>query len=287
MNLTAERDLAPAVPSSPLAGLASLVHPGPSLLVTACFVAAAGAAHHQLPGPLDTARLVGVMLPLQFAIGALNDLMDLPLDRVAKLAKPLVNGPLGPAAAAAVAGAGFALGLGVSATFPLPTLFLAVGCAASGAAYDLGLKRGALSWLPYFAGFTCLPLCAWAAERHLVGRSAIAALPLALLLALALHLANSAPDADRDRSAGSTGLAVRLGAARSRGLSLALAVAAGAVAAGLAPMVRQPWPIVVGGALAPVAAAATLLALRPGLRPFPLLAPAAAILSAVWLFTLP
>ncbi len=287
MNLAAEPEAAGAVPGSPLAGLASLVHPGPSLLVTACFVAAAAAVHHRLPDPLVAARLVGVMLPFQFAIGALNDLLDRPLDRIAKPAKPLVSGTVAPAAAGAVAAAGFALGLGLAATFPLPTVLLAGGCAAAGAAYDLGLKRGALSWLPYFAGFTCLPLCAWAAEGHLVGLDAIAVVPLALLLALALHLANSAPDADRDRRGGSAGLAVRLGAARSRHLSLLLAVLAGVLATALAPLLGQPWPVVLSGSFAPVAAAAALLTIRPRLRPFPLLAPAAAILSAVWLFTLP
>jgi 4-hydroxybenzoate polyprenyltransferase len=287
MNPAAERERAPAGPGSLLAGLASLVHPGPSLLVSACFVAAAAAARHRLPDPLTLARLVGVMLPLQFASGALNDLMDRPIDRVAKPAKPLVSGAVTPGTARGVAAAGFALGLGLAATFPFPTLPLAGGCAAAGAAYDLGLKRGAISWLPYFAGFTCLPLCAWAAESHLVGRSAIAVLPVALLLAVALHLANSAPDADRDRSAGSTGLAVRLGASRSRDLSLMLAVAAGVLATALAPLVGQPWPVALAGCLAPTVAAATLLALRRELRPFPLLAPAAAILSAVWLFSLP
>jgi hypothetical protein len=53
-----------------------------------------------------------------------------------------------------------------------------------------------------------------------------------------------------------------------------------------APALGQPAPVVILGAL-PLVALSGLLALRPYPRPFPLLAPAAGILTAVWLLALP
>jgi 4-hydroxybenzoate polyprenyltransferase len=269
-----------------LTSAAKLLHPGPSLLVTACFVAAAAAARHRLPDPGTTLRLVGIMLPIQFAIGALNDLCDRDLDRLVKPEKPLASGVLSPAVAGAAALLGFAVALGMAATFPLPTLPLAAACAASGIAYDLGLKRSVLSWLPFWVGFTCLPLTAGAAVQHLTVRVALAVPPLALALALSIQLANAAPDIEADRHGGSAGLAVRLGPQWARGLSLGLAALTGVAATLAAPELGQPAWIVALGAL-PLFAGSALLALRPDWRPFPLLASAAGILAAAWLIALP
>jgi 4-hydroxybenzoate polyprenyltransferase len=271
---------------STLKTAATLLHPGPSLLVTACFVAAAAAARHRWPDPVTALRLVGIMLPIQFAIGALNDLCDLDLDRLFKPEKPLASRLLSPAVAGAAALVGFAVALGMAATFPLPTLPLAAACAAAGIGYDVGLKRGALSWLPFWVGFACLPLTAGAAVQQLSLRVAIAAPPLALALALSLQLANALPDIEGDRHGGSAGLAVRLGSVWSRRLSLGMAALAGVAATAAAPALGQPVPVVMLGAL-PLVAVAVVLALRQYPRPFLSLAPAAAILTAAWLLALP
>jgi len=271
---------------SPVQAALALLHPGPSLLVTACFVAAAAAARHHLPDLLTSLRLAAVMLPQQFAIGALNDLCDRDLDRRNKPAKPLATGAVSATAAWIVTVTGFAIALGVAATFPLPTLPLACACAAAGAAYDLSLKRGPLSFLPYWVGFSCLPLTAGAAVQLLSLRVVVAAPPIALLLALSLHLANAMPDIAADRQAGATGLAVRLGWLWSWRLSLGLASLAAVAAVLAAPALDQPGSVVLLGAL-PLLATALVLAVRPTPRPFPLLAPAVAILAAVWLVALP
>jgi 4-hydroxybenzoate polyprenyltransferase len=226
------------------------------------------------------------MLPQQLAIGALNDLCDRDLDRVSKPGKPLVSGALRPAVAWAAVAGGFALALGVAATFPLPTLPLAAVCAGAGIAYDLGLKRGALSWLPFWVGFSCLPLTAGAAVHALTLRVAVAAPPLALLLALSIQLANGLPDIEADQRSGAAGLAVRLGPLWSRRLSLGLAALAGVAATLAAPALGQPATVVALGALPLLAAAAGLAASRHP-RPFPVLAPGVAVLAAVWLLTLP
>jgi 4-hydroxybenzoate polyprenyltransferase len=275
-------------PAQPLRAPATftLLHPGPSLLVTACFVAAAAAARHRLPDLLTDLRLVAVMLPLQFAIGAFNDLRDQEGDRVAKPGKPLASGAVSPGVAVAATLAGFGIALGTAATFHLPTLPLTGACAAAGIVYDLGLKRGALSWLPFWVGFACLPLTAGAAVGQLSARVAVAAPPLALALALSIQLANALPDIEADRRSGSAGLAVRLGAVWARRLSLGLAALAGVAAIAAAPALSQPIAAVALGA-APLLGVALLLVLHPLPRPFPLLAPAAGMLAAVWLLALP
>ncbi|HYA00887.1 MAG TPA: UbiA family prenyltransferase [Candidatus Binatia bacterium] len=272
---------APRVPARAL----SLVHPGPSVLVTACFVAAWGAARRSVPDPGTALRLAAVMLPIQFAIGALNDLCDRDLDRLGAKPKPLVDGTLGPAAAVLVSVLGFGLGVGMAASFPLPTLPLAVLAAAAGASYDLGLKRGRLSWLPWWIGFTSLPLLAWAAAGQPEPRLLAAAPPLALALSFSLQLANALPDIAGDRRAGSGGLAIRLGWRATRRLALGLSGLAAAAAVLGAPLLGQDLALVVGGAV-PLLAGAVVLGLRPAWRHFPILAVGAAILAATWLIAL-
>lgn len=264
----------------------ALVHPAPSLLVTACLVAAAGAARHALPAPGEALRLAATMLPIQLAIGSLNDLCDRELDREAgRRTKPLVTGAVRPRTAALVAALGVGIGLGMAATFPLPTLPLAALAAAAGIGYDLGLKRGVLSWLPWWAGFTSLPLLGWAAAGAPLVRVALSTPPLALGLALSLQLANALPDIAADRRGGSAGLGVRLGPVWCRRICLGLAALTAAAALGAAPLLGQrPW--LVGLGVAPLIAGAGALAARPRMRPFPVLAGGAGVMAAVWLVAL-
>ncbi len=76
-----------------------LLHPGPSLLVTAVTVGAAGIALRAMPSPSLALLLVLLMLPAQFAIGTANALADLRADRDGKPHKPLVRGAVPSAAA--------------------------------------------------------------------------------------------------------------------------------------------------------------------------------------------
>lgn len=202
-------------------GLLRLVHPGPSVLVTVCFVAAAAAAR-----PVDAAtavRLALVMLPLQFAIGTVNDVHDRGAD-AGRPSKPVAAGEIRPETATAIGVVLVVAGLGGAATFPSPALPLATVGLAAGLAYDLGLKRSPWSWLAWWVGFAVLPLCARAAVRAL-DPAVLGALPLAAGLSLCLLLANGLPDIAADRSAGMRTLAVRLGPRRT----LAASVAAGGI----------------------------------------------------------
>jgi 4-hydroxybenzoate polyprenyltransferase len=262
-----------------------LLHPGPSLLVTATFVAIAGLAARSAPSPLRVLQLVGVMLPIQFAIGVMNDVADVDSDAAGKPYKPIVRGVVSRRLAAGAGGVLSAVGLLIAATVNLATLALAATGFGAGLAYDLGLRRTPLSWLPWWGGIALLPLAAYAAAGALSPRLLVL-LPLALLVALGLHCANASPDIDGDRRAGRRSLPVLLAAERSRWVALGALGLAGVLALSLIGVLGQ------AGAWLPLGAAVLGLALlivgirRPA-RPFPILAVATAVFAIAWLASLP
>ena len=267
-----------------ITGALALLHPGPSLLVTALFVAAASVALRAAPAPSTLLRLVALMLPAQFAIGIVNDVCDRAEDARHQPAKPLVRGAVGPGVALASACILAAVSLTAAASFGVATLAATAAGLAAGLLYDAGLKRSPLSTLAWALGFTALPVAAFAAA----GRwdpGLLTAPPLAILLALALHCANGAPDAEGDRAGGHRSLPARLGPARARTAAIALTPVAAAAAVLLMLLTGElRLPLLVGAAVA-TAAAATLVPL-PRIRPFPLLAPAAGALALGWMLCL-
>jgi len=272
-------------PGSRLRSLLFLTHPGPSILVTATFVAIATLAGRAAPSATLAVRLVFVMLPIQFAIGIANDVFDRRDDAVGKPYKPLVRGVVPWQAAAAVAAMLSVVGLAVAATINFPTLALSAGGLAAGLAYDVGLRRTLLSGVPWAAGFTLLPLAAFAAAGKLSARLAIL-IPLAVLLAVALHLANAAPDIAADRAGRRTSLAVLVGPVWSRRIAIAGVALVTAIAASLAAPLGQDvrWVAGAAGLVAIVVAAVSLLRME---RPFPALAIGSAVLAITWLAALP
>jgi len=283
VRLLDERDPAGGAPKA----LLFLVHPGPSLLVTGLCVGAAAMARHAAPDQSTALRLVALMLPAQFAIGAANDLCDLGADRGAKPHKPLARGAVPPAVAVVLVSCGVALSLASAASFGWAVLLATVAGLGAGLAYDAGLKRGALSWLPWWVAFTALPVCAYAA----VGRFAAElwwTVPLAAVLALSLNCANALPDIEGDRAGGVVSLPVLLGPSRARVVALGgLVLCAAGTAALMAPLgQRGPWLPLAWAAVA-VACAAVRLSPRLARAPFPVLAPAAATLALAWLAALP
>src|SRR5438552_2656689 len=178
-----------------------LFHPGPSLLVTATFVAVSALAARAAPSALHALHLAGAMLPIQFAIGAANDVVDRGGDAATEPYKPLVRGAMSVPSATAAAVVLAAAGLVSAATInPLTGALCVLGLAA-GLSYDLGLRRTVLSVVPWWAGFALLPLAAFAAAGVTTARL-LWLLPLTALVALGLHLANGAPDVEGDRRVG-------------------------------------------------------------------------------------
>lgn len=263
-----------------------LTHPGPSLLVTAVAVAATGVLERHVPAAATVASLVLVVLPAQFAIGALNDWADADTDRAHKPFKPLPRGMVSPRLAMAVAVVALALSLATAAHWSARFLLIDVLGAGAGIAYDLGLKRTPLSFLCWWGGFEAVVLQAMAAAG--VG-GALVTLPLSGLLALALLVSNALPDAAGDQLTATTTVPVLLGGAISRRVIAATVV----VAAVYAGAVAVPLRLGAGAAVTALilAGAASLFATLP-LRAvsragFPLLALLTAAAAISWLAALP
>jgi 4-hydroxybenzoate polyprenyltransferase len=256
------------------------------VLVTATFVAIAARAAGSVPSAPHALRLAAVMLPIQFAIGAANDVADVDDDARAKPHKPIVRGVISrqeATLAALVLGAG---GLVAAASINAPTLGLAAGGLAAGLAYDVGLRRTPLSWIPWWAGMALLPLAAYATASAFPSEL-YAVIPLALLVALSLHSANAMPDLVSDALAGQRSLPVLLGERRTRVLALGCLAAAVVLAAvvGLASGSGLRWAVVgVGGA---VIVLIGVLAIAHPRRLFPPLAVATACFAVVWLAGIP
>jgi 4-hydroxybenzoate polyprenyltransferase len=247
----------PVRPLHTAGALARATHLEPALAVTVVAVLLAVAAG-VTPG---RTALVGVaVLAGQASIGWCNDWLDADRDRaVGRLDKPVVQGAVSTdqlrrATLAAVAVAVVAsLLLGV-----VPGLLL-LGLVASGLAYDAGLKRTALSPLPYLTGFGALPagVVAAAPGTPVAPWWLVAA---GAALGGAAHVANVAPDVDDDLATGVRGLPHRIGPVAS--------AVAGAVLLGTASLLLvlgPPGPpSVLGWAACVLAAPAVVLAALAG-----------------------
>jgi 4-hydroxybenzoate polyprenyltransferase len=240
-----------------LRGLVMATHAGPTVAVTtvATLLAVASGV-----GPARTVLLLVAVLAGQASIGWSNDWLDAGRDRaVARADKPVVQGAVAPATlrTAALTAAGIAvvtsLALGV-----VPGVLLLV-LVASGWAYNLGLKRTALSVVPYLTGFGALPAGVVAAAP---GTPAAPWWLVAAGAALggAAHFANVAPDLEDDLATGVRGLPHRLGAGTSAVLGAVLLGSA----AGLLVLGPEGPPSVRGWLVLLVAAPAVVLAALAG-----------------------
>ncbi len=197
-----------------LGGVLRLLHPFPSLLNAAAVLLFAVLALGRPPDAALAARLALTMLAAQCAIGIANDLADRALDGATKAVKPLASGVVNPALACGLLGAallGAALGAASFGPASLATVALGTGL---GLAYDLRLKRTALSWLPYLLALPLAPIWVWVALDRF-GPRLLWLYPLGASLFLALHLANALADYAGDTAAGVRGIAQRLGRQRA------------------------------------------------------------------------
>jgi 4-hydroxybenzoate polyprenyltransferase len=261
---------------------ARVIHPFPSALVAATALVLVAIADANSPFSRYVAIGLG-MLFYQAAIGATNDLVDFESDRLAKPWKPLVAGALSARTATGIAGVSCVAGLGITAMLSWQAWLIGVACLACGLAYDLRLKRSAISWAPYAIAFSLLPVWvfvaaeAWSAFLWWV-------FPIGMTLGFALHLANQGPDVESAHG-DFLGLPTIIGERMSDAVAIAgFAAAAGAAAIvlGLTGAVVQMWiaiavgcPVLAVGPLAARAAWETAL--------FALLAVSAAVLAIVFL----
>src|SRR5206468_3675734 len=188
-----------------------LLHPIPSVLTT---LAAVGFAL-VFGLPIDDWRIwwiAAIMLLVQFSISSLNEWADQDLDGLSGRPRPIPLGLLSPGTAVVVAVlfAVAALALSPLSGFGFLAFLLVLLGIACGWAYDLKLKRTALSFLPFAVAFPLVPL--WVAM--IAGRPLEALGPVLLggiPLSVSIHLADAIPDRAPDRAAGVNTLAVTLG----------------------------------------------------------------------------
>lgn len=151
------------------------------------------------------------MLGLQTSIGALNDLVDAPIDAGQKPGKPIPRGLVGRRAAGAVAAVTGVTGLALSAPSGLATLAAALAAIGLGYVYDLRLSRTRLSWLPLALALPVLPIHAWLGATGSVPPALFPLVPVAVVAGAALALGNGLVDVERDAATGRRGSVVALG----------------------------------------------------------------------------
>jgi len=155
------------------------------------------------------------MTALQFAIGALNDVIDAPRDRDRELPKPIPSGFVSRGAAVAVMAVTALVGLALALPSGLPLVGLAVVVLGIGAAYDVVAKGTPWSWLPFAIGIPILPVYGWFGVAGTLPGFFAALTPMAVLAGAALAIANARADVDGDRAAGTRSVATVLGGQRS------------------------------------------------------------------------
>ena len=247
-------------------GLIRVVHPGPTLLNAAAaftLVQIAG-------GPSRRALLAAVtMLGVHAFIGTLNDLVDRHVDG-ARGEKPIAAGRISVRAGSLIAAASLLIGLISAAALGPTSLLIASLGAMLGLAYNLGLKRSALSWLPFALGVALIPPFAWAAAEMPLP-STIEALSVAAITGGgALAMQNGLADRAADTAVGVRGAVVRLGDRRAWIVAAllhlcTLVVVCTLSGSTLGPSGRGVVPLIAGAAcqLLGLGLSATL---QPGLR---------------------
>jgi 4-hydroxybenzoate polyprenyltransferase len=210
-----------------------------------------GAVAFLAGGGVAVAVLLGVsMVALQFAIGALNDIVDAPADAGRVPPKPIPGGQVAVATARAVTLVAAAVGLGVAAIVDPRVVGIALGVLAIGAAYDLAAKGTPWSWLPFAVGIPVLPVYGWLGATGTLPAFFAVLLPMAVLAGTALAVANARADLDADLASGSASVATVLGPVRSWWLDAGLMAAAtgiGVVFVGRGSWGAFTWALVVAG----------------------------------------
>lgn len=262
----------------------AVVHPFPSILNAVLVVGLFTLAR----GPLLGALVLGSgMLCLQFAIGAINDVVDAAGDAATKPIKPITSGHLAPRTALLIGVGAASVGLAVYAAWgPLVFLLGAAGLGC-GLAYDLGLKRAGLGWLCWAVAFPILPLSTWLAAAGALPPHPELLLPLAAIAGPMLQLANGLVDLERDAELGIPAPVIRLGRRRSLAvLGILVAAVYGATWVSLvgARVPAESLAVIAAGSVIAVAGIRLSAESRPSLRErgWQAQAIALALLAAGW-----
>jgi 4-hydroxybenzoate polyprenyltransferase len=191
-------------------GYLLLPHLAPVLVVELATAAFAVIAWGGLPPPHRLGPLLLAMLGGQLAIGATNELVDLPYDAVGKPWKPLPSGDVSIRGAQAMLAVGLIMLSAFGSRFGTLPFALLVAGTGLGIAYDLWFKRTVWSWLPYLLALPLLPIWVFAALGKPEPRLLLL-YPLGALATAGVHFAQVLPDVAIDRAAGLPTATTRLG----------------------------------------------------------------------------
>lgn len=215
-----------------------LPHAVPILAVLTATAAFALVAAGGRPGTLEMACLLGAMLGGQLAVGAVNELVDVELDRLSKPHKPIPAGLVSRRGAMTVVVIGLLLMGAFSLRFSAEAFLLLALANGLGIAYSIWFKRTVWSWVPYVVALPLIPIWVWTALGSLPLRM-LAIYPLAIPAVISLQIAQSMPDITSDRTAGVRTLAVEMGHVWSRRVVWGSLLVSVVVAAVLAPWMSQ------------------------------------------------
>ncbi len=187
------------------------------------------------------------MTLIQFAIGALNDLVDVPVDHIGKPGKPIPAGLVSPNMARATVVVAAAGGLLLAVPGGIWLVLIGAAGLAIGVWYDLRAKGTTLSWLPFALGIPLLPVFGWYGAAGSLPAVFLVLVPAAANAGTALAIANSIVDMERDDAAGIESIALSLGGRRASWLVVVLHGVVAFLAIGTAAVVGAPagWAIAV------------------------------------------
>jgi 4-hydroxybenzoate polyprenyltransferase len=194
-------------------GYLLLPHLAPVLVVDLATAAFAVIAWGGLPPPHLLGPLLLAMLGGQLAIGAVNELVDLPFDTVGKPGKPLPSGDVSIGGARVIVVVGLTMMVAFGWRFGSLAFALLVAGTGLGIAYDLWFKRTVWSWLPYLLALPLLPIWVFASLGKPEPRLLLL-YPLGALATVGVHFAQALPDVTIDREAGLDTVTSRLGEMR-------------------------------------------------------------------------
>lgn len=215
----------PARPAGPsevpeqLIGVLRASHPRQALLSAAVIAGAALASGRPLREALVAAAAV---LVVQAILGLVNDVVDRERDVASAVAgKPVAEGRLPAGNASFVATCLAIVAIPLSLQNGSAAAAALLGVLVAGLVANLWLRRTALSWLPWAAGYGLLPAFlsygGWGAGVH-GGPPTWAMTVLAALLGVGVHFLTSLPDLVADNKTGVRHLplriALRIGAGR-------------------------------------------------------------------------
>lgn len=176
-------------------------------------------------GALGPLLAAGVALSLVAAGGyALNDRLDLPIDRINRPERPLPAGHLSPGAAVAFTVCAWIAALGLTLLGPRPGYFIVPFCIILSAAYALRLKSTGLPGNLAVALMTSLALVYGSTATGGLDR-VLPMAALAFLVNLSREIYKDVEDLPGDFRTGARTLAVRFGAGPTRFIASSVAFA--------------------------------------------------------------